>query len=82
MSNQRNRGSAPTIGSLCLDDFVGNECNCEFSPYDDEPEEESWHFRRRCKHCGHVWYGLHCPHDRIQNPCPSCGTRPAPTGER
>ena len=39
-------------------------------------EEELWHYARTCAHCGHVWGGLHCPHDGYQNPCPSCGTRP------
>ncbi|MCB1719977.1 MAG: hypothetical protein KDK05_33060, partial [Candidatus Competibacteraceae bacterium] len=33
-----------------LDDFIvsGEECECEFSRYEDEPDEESYHFRRRC----------------------------------
>lgn len=58
-------------------------CECEFDPYppneDGTPdEEESWHFRRTCAVCGNVWYGLHCPHDGYQNPCPECRVRPAP----
>lgn len=54
-------------------------CECTFDPYpDDDPDaqEESWHFRRQCPGCQHVWYGLHCPHDGIQNPCPECGIVP------
>lgn len=46
----------------------------------DEPlprdEGESWHYRRTCVDCGHMWWGLHCPHDGAQNPCPACGKRP------
>jgi hypothetical protein len=52
-----------------------DECRCEFDPYDDDPDEESWHYRRTCGGCGYVWWGLHCPHDGVQNPCPSCGWR-------
>lgn len=33
---------------------------------------ESWHFKRTCAKCGEVWAGLHCIHDRSQNPCPQC----------
>lgn len=54
-------------------------CDCEFDPYpsgDLEHRQLSWHYRRTCVHCGHVWYGLHCPHDGQQNPCPLCGARP------
>ena len=61
-----------------IDDVViaGEECACVFSEYDDEDfGEESWHFKRRCK-CGHTWYGLHCPHDGYQNPCPECSAVP------
>ena len=39
-------------------------------------KEESWHFKRTCDYCGHVWAGIHCPHDGIQNPCPNCGKTP------
>jgi hypothetical protein len=56
-------------------------CDCEFAPYDDEPDEPSWHFKRVCVACGQSWYGLHCPHDGYQNPCPHCGTRPEPIAE-
>ena len=55
-------------------------CECEFDPYDDS-DEESWHFRRTCLHCGEQWWGLHCPHDGYQNPCPDCGIRPDPVPE-
>ena len=57
-------------------------CECEFDPYDDsagsvvDMSEESWHFKRMCLSCGKVWWGLHCPHDGYQNPCPHCGMRP------
>jgi hypothetical protein len=52
-------------------------CDCEFDPYEDgEADEESWHFKRTCAYCGTVWWGLHCPHDGAQNPCPGCKKRP------
>lgn len=55
------------------------DCDCEFDPYDDEDAgTESFHFRRMCLHCGHQWWGLHCPHDGVQNPCPACRVRPTP----
>lgn len=53
-------------------------CNCEFDPYDDGDEDESTHFHRTCLFCGERWWGLHCPHDGYQNPCPRCGQRPDP----
>lgn len=56
-------------------------CDCEFNPYDDDSGEESFHYLRTCEHCGHKWYGLHCPHDRYQNPCPNCGVQPTPIEE-
>lgn len=56
-------------------------CDCEFDTYDDDPEE-SWHYRRVCAHCGEAWWGLHCPHDGRQNPCPGCGVVPTPQGQR
>jgi hypothetical protein len=51
-------------------------CECVFSPYKDEPQEESWHFLRKCEYCENEWYGTHCPHDGYQNPCLSCGRKP------
>lgn len=51
-------------------------CNCE--PEVDEPGEEATHFRRTCEHCGFEWWGLHCPHDLLQNPCGQCGIKPTP----
>jgi len=59
-------------------------CDCEFTPYSVRPnlmgstdvEEESWHYLRKCENCGMEWYGLHCPHDGYQNPCPCCGIEP------
>lgn len=53
-------------------------CDCEFDPFDDGDTEESYHFKRICLHCGQKWWGLHCPHDGIQNPCPGCGIEPTP----
>jgi len=53
-------------------------CECEFDPYPDDDPEPSWHYKRTCKHCGREWYGLHCPHEASQNPCPGCGVRPTP----
>jgi predicted RNA-binding Zn-ribbon protein involved in translation (DUF1610 family) len=52
------------------------ECNCEFDPYEDGDDEESWHYKRACEECGEVWWSLHCRHDGYQNRCPECGTRP------
>jgi hypothetical protein len=57
-------------------------CDCEFDPDPSDPEEDtlekSWHYRRTCPACGGVWFGLHCPHDGVQKPCPHCGVAPAP----
>jgi hypothetical protein len=36
------------------------------------------HYNRVCINCGHVWWGLHCPHDGYQNPCPKCDIKPEP----
>ena len=58
-------------------------CECEFDPYpenDGDFGEKSVHFLRTCVFCGHHWWGLHCPHDGIQNPCPNCCKVPATTG--
>jgi len=60
-------------------------CDCEFTPYPENDEDygkESWHFLRTCKFCGNKWWGLHCPHDGYQNPCPECGRRPVPIEEK
>jgi hypothetical protein len=54
------------------------DCDCEFTPDPDEPDEESVHYRRTCPACGEKWWGLHCPHDGYQNPCPHCGVIPEP----
>lgn len=51
-------------------------CNCEFEV--DETGEDAWHYRRTCAHCGEAWFGLHCRHDGVQNPCPGCGVVPTP----
>lgn len=59
-------------------------CACEFDPYDLVPgqaPEESYHYRRECRHCGRVWWGLHCRHDGHQNPCPGCLIHPQPVPE-
>jgi hypothetical protein len=39
--------------------------------------DEYTHYHRTCQNCGRNWWGLHCPHDGIQNPCPSCKKKPA-----
>lgn len=54
-------------------------CDCEFDPYD-ESEEKSWHYKRTCASCGHVWWSLHCPHETAQGVCSECGVRPSPVG--
>lgn len=64
--------------SLVPWDFVPGDCNCEFSPDPSDPDEESFHYLRACLQCGHRWYALHCPHDRVQKPCPECGLVPKP----
>jgi hypothetical protein len=46
---------------------------CEFAPYKDS-DRESYHYLRTCKE----WYGLHCPCDGNQNPCPHCNHVPVP----
>jgi hypothetical protein len=53
----------------------GMACGCKFAT-DEEGESDPWHFERKCEHCGGTWWGLHCPHDSYQNPCPDCGERP------
>lgn len=50
-------------------------CECKFDPYI-PPDEESCHYYRTCEYCGESWWGLHCPHDGYQNPCPHCKKRP------
>jgi hypothetical protein len=58
------------------------DCECDADPNDPDEDgtegNEPWHYLRSCGACGHQWYGLHCPHDGYQNPCPECGTRPTP----
>lgn len=56
-------------------------CDCKFDFYDDEPDEESTHYKRTCQNCNEQWYSLHCPHDGYQNPCPHCGVRQVPVLE-
>jgi hypothetical protein len=51
-------------------------CDCKFDPDPEEPDIASVHFRRTCKYCNQSWWGLHCPHDKIQNPCAHCGVIP------
>lgn len=62
-------------------ELVDEVCVCTFDPYDDGDTEESWHYKRTCLHCGHSWFGLHCRHDGVQNPCPGCDVRPTPVPE-
>lgn len=60
-------------------------CDCTFDPDPNDPDEDTpekaWHYKRTCAHCGGVWFGLHCPHDGVQNPCPDCGVRPTPVAD-
>jgi hypothetical protein len=53
-------------------------CDCQFTPHLDPEDDEidDWHYERTCEFCGAQWWGLHCPHDGYQNPCPECGRRP------
>jgi hypothetical protein len=55
-------------------------CDCEFTPDPDDMEdgEKSWYYLRCCSSCRETWFGLHCRHDGVQNPCPHCGVRPEP----
>lgn len=54
--------------------------DCEFDPdcdeegYDkpEDPEDPSWHFKRRCGQCGKVWFSLHCVHEQPNRPCGNC----------
>lgn len=64
-----------------LDDTMldPDDCNCEFTPYEDS-SEESWHYLRICNNCKKTWYSLHCPHDGNQSFCPECGTRATQAG--
>lgn len=51
-------------------------CDCQFTPYEDNfIDGESWHYLRKCVHCGEEWYSLHCPHDGFQGYCPNCKER-------
>lgn len=38
--------------------------------------EQYTHYHRTCQRCGKNWWGLHCPHDGYQNPCPECESVP------
>jgi len=42
----------------------------------DRLEEERMYNQRTCLGCGYNWWGLHCPHDGYQNPCPNCKLTP------
>lgn len=54
-------------GVITIDDIPRtseDNCECEFAPYDDEDkDEESCHFLRRCLLCRHTFYSLHCVHE-------------------
>lgn len=62
--------------AIPLDDIVADPspCDCEFTPDQDEPTEETFHYLRRCKACGRTSWSLHCPHDGFQREC-HCGQR-------
>lgn len=40
--------------------------------------EDYYHHQLVCQFCGETWWGLHCPHDGYQNPCPNCDVPPIP----
>lgn len=40
--------------------------------------KDLWHYLRECEHCEYVWEGIHCKHEKVQNPCPDCGKIPKP----
>lgn len=64
------------------DNLPPGECECDFTPDPEDPNDLSAsHYYRRCLFCGCKWWGLHCPHDGYQNPCPKCGKRPVPVSE-
>ena len=58
---------------------------CDFDPYPDDPNEESFHFLRACIHCGAEFWSLHCACDGHTKTCPSCGIEnksiPCPCGK-
>jgi hypothetical protein len=58
------------------DNLPPDTCRCEFDPYDDGNTEPSTHYKRTCLFCKQSWFGLHCPHDFHQRPCPNCGKKP------
>lgn len=44
--------------------------------------EDFTHYHRTCLNCGKNWWGLHCPHDGYQNPCPQCNETPEPLPDK
>ena len=44
--------------------------------------EDYTHYHRTCQNCGKNWWGLHCPHDGYQNPCPECEFKPKPLRDK
>jgi hypothetical protein len=52
--------------------MIGDDCDCEFD-YPDDEGGLRWQYLRTCQLCGQEWGALHCPHDGVQNPCPTCG---------
>ena len=72
MTTNANRDSSRPVP---FDDLpIPAECACEFTPDPDEPDEEPWHYLRRCQKCRELRWSLHCPHDGFQNTC-ACGER-------
>ena len=37
---------------------MDDECNCEFDPYEDGTDDESYHFKRTCENCGTRLVGI------------------------
>ena len=65
---------------------LSEDCNCEFDHDDDCTGDseftaggkhrlcegcDSYHYRRVCLSCGHVWWSLHCAHEAPRS-CPRC----------
>lgn len=69
------RFAGPCLNCSCQA-FTTDRCECDFEADPNDSEEDQlypWYYRRVCRGCQHVWYSLHCEHDRNQDACPSCG---------
>lgn len=52
------------------------------SEVDSKALDDYTHYHRTCLNCGMNWWGLHCPHDGYQNPCPQCDETPEPLPDK